>query len=121
MAKHNKKEKKKMNKITSYDSENDILVVHKGFSDDEKFKGNITIGDLVLDMSTKSRIRGIEVMNASKFFDNFRIEKGILENIRRVTFDSAVRQDGIILKIVFTTVEASEIIPATIAVPMQTN
>ena len=55
-----------MARIISYDKENDILVAHKGFSEGERFKGNIDIGDLVLDMSTKMRVRGIEISNASK-------------------------------------------------------
>lgn len=63
--------KMKMN----YDAENDILFMHKGFSKYEKFKGNIDAGDIVLDMSTKGRIVGIEILNASEFLKAFKIGK----------------------------------------------
>jgi len=41
-------------------------VIHKGYSADEKFKGNIDIGDIVLDVSTSGKIRGIEIFNATE-------------------------------------------------------
>ena len=49
-----------LNNKVYYDKENDILSIHKGFSSDEKFKGNIDVGKLILDVSTQGKIRGIE-------------------------------------------------------------
>ncbi len=41
-----------MEKIITYDEENDILAIHKGFNKDEKFDGCIDVGDIILDLST---------------------------------------------------------------------
>jgi len=54
-------------KLISYDSECDILFVHSGYGPDEKFKGNFDVGDIVLDVSNKGKVRGIEVINASEY------------------------------------------------------
>lgn len=37
-----------------YDKKHDILAIHKGFLR-EKFKGNLDVGDLILDISTRNR------------------------------------------------------------------
>ena len=54
-------------KLISYDLDCDILFIHNGYDADEKFKGNFDIGDIVLDVSNKGKVRGIEVMNASEY------------------------------------------------------
>lgn len=54
-------------KLISYDVDCDILFVHNGYGLDEKFKGNFDVGDIVLDVSNKGKVRGIEVMNASEY------------------------------------------------------
>jgi len=41
----------------AYDKENDILFVHKGFSIDEEFKGNIDVGSLILDIPAKIAVQ----------------------------------------------------------------
>ena len=64
-------------KLVFYDKENDILSIHKRYSSDERFKGNIDKGQLILDVSTKSRIRSIEIMEASSFFEIFNVNKDI--------------------------------------------
>jgi len=55
----------------NYDKKNDIIALHQGFSQDEKFKCNIDAGDLILDISTKERVRGVEILNASEFLKEF--------------------------------------------------
>ncbi len=116
MAEHGKEEM--MAKRISYDKENDILAVHKGFSSDERFKSNIDAGDLVLDVSTKGRVRGIEVMNASRFFREFGIGRDALESIEQAGFNAVVRPDSIIVSIVIKARDSDEM-PAKIAVPLQ--
>ena len=108
-----------MKKKVFYDSENDILTIHKGFSSDEKFKGNLDVGDLILDISTAGRIKGIEIMEASKFFkEEFSIEKEKLENIEDADFRAVIKPNSIFIGILFKS-KNKEIIPAKIAVPLQ--
>lgn len=108
-----------MIKHISYDRENDILAIHKGFSSDEKFKGNIDAGDLVLDVSTKGRIRGIEVINATKFFKEFKVEKKMLENLTDAQIDVTMKPNCILLGIVLKAKNIEQSIPAKIAVPLE--
>jgi uncharacterized protein YuzE len=115
MAKHGKKSLgKEDKKIFSYDKFNDILVVHKGFSEDEKFKGNIEVGDLILDVSSKGRIRGIEINNTNLFLKNI-----TLMNIEDASFSSSTGPNGIVISLLFKFKDKTEL-PATIAVPLET-
>ena len=107
-----------MVKIFSYDKDNDILVIHKGFSKDERFKGNIDIGDLILDVSTKGRIRGIEIINASRFLKDFDIGRKILNNIIDVKFNASIRHNSIILGISIKAKDIKQEIPLKVAVPL---
>ncbi len=106
------------NKIVSYDQNNDILVIHKGFSSDETFKGNIDIGDLVIDVSTLGRIRGLEIMNASKFFQEFTLKKEILQHLEDANFNVDIKPHSIILTIILKSKECE--VPAKITVPLET-
>jgi uncharacterized protein YuzE len=111
-----------MNKTIFYDKENDILSIHKGFSSDEKFKGNIDAGNLVLDVSTRGRIRGIEIMNASnflkEFFKGFKLEQ-ILENITDAEFNTSIKPESISIGILFKAKNIENEIPAKIvAIPI---
>ncbi len=107
-----------MKKSIFYDKENDIFSIHNGFSSDERFKGNIDAGQLVLDVSTKGRIRGVEVMNASEFFREFEIGKRILEEIIDAKFNASIKPNGIIINIIIKTKNIKHEIPAKIAVPL---
>ncbi len=110
-----------MDGAISYDKENDILVVHKGFSSDEKFKGNIDVGDFVLDMSTAGKIRGIEIFNATSFLSSF-VEKDnedfILSSIINSDFNAIVKPNGIVISLLLKAKNKNNI-PATIAVPLE--
>lgn len=108
-----------MAKQIYYDGKNDILSVHKGFSSDEKFKGNIDAGKLILDVSTRGRIKGIEVMDATKFFREFKIGRKILENITDADFTASIKPSSIILGIVLKAKHIKDKIPAKIAVPLE--
>lgn len=110
---------KMTNKLVYYDKENDILAIHKGFSSDEKFKGNIDAGQLILDVSTKGRIVGIEIMHTTEFFALFTIGKDILENLEDAKFTVAINPNGIMLGISFKVKNREEEIPAKIAVPLE--
>lgn len=107
-----------MNKIVSYDENNDILMIHKGFSKDEKFKGNIDVGELILDVSTKGKIRGVEIINATNFFKEFEISKKILKDIIDANFNTNIKPNSIILGIIIKAKNIKQEIPAKIAVPL---
>ncbi|MFH1065953.1 MAG: DUF2283 domain-containing protein [Nanoarchaeota archaeon] len=107
-----------MAKIISYDKENDILVIHNGFSANEKFKGNIDAGDLILDISTEGRVRGIEVLNAMSFFKEFEIGRKALENLLEAKFNAVVKPTSIVIAIMIKGKDMQEM-PAKIAVPIE--
>lgn len=106
-----------MNKIISYDRENDILCIHKGFSSNEKFKGNIDAGDFVLDVSTEGKVRGIEIMNAASFLKEFSISKKTLETLSDANFDVLMKPNSLIIGLVIKSKSGE--IPAKIAVPLE--
>ncbi len=108
-----------MNKLIFYDKENDILAIHKGFSDDEKFKGNIDIGDIILDVSTKGKIKGIELINTTSLFEELEISKEILKNITKADFKIQINPNRIIITILIKAKNAKQKIPAKIAVPLE--
>jgi len=98
-----------------YDKENDILSIHKGFADDEIFDGNMVAGDLVLDMSSKGRVRGIELLNASKFLKDLGIPKTALLNLREGDFVAESKPNGIFLNLIL---KGEKTVSAKLAVPM---
>jgi len=101
-----------------YDTENDIFMIHKGFSKNEKFQGNFDIGNLILDISNKGRIRGLEVLNATSFFKEFNLSKTMLQNITSAELQTVTKPDSIMLSILFKAKNCKEKIPAKIAVPL---
>lgn len=108
-----------MGKLVFYDKENDILSIHKGFNIDEKFKGNIDVGKLILDVSTKGRIVGLEIMNATNFLKEFDIEKKILETLVDAEFNASTKSDRIIVSIALKAKNIEQKIPAKIVVPLE--
>lgn len=82
MAKTNKKASKK-DVTFMYNKTEDILVVgkHKKY---RKVKASIDIGEVILDVSTRGSIIGIEILNASK---NIGIPKESLLGIKDVSFN----------------------------------
>jgi len=111
---------KNINNKIFYDKENDILSIHKGFSSDEAFKGNIDVGKLILDVSTQGRIKGIEIMDATRFFKEFDITEEILENIANADFNASINPNSIIIGIVIKAKNITQEISAKIAVPLET-
>ena len=105
-----------MNKLFYYDKEQDILSIHKGFSKEEAFHGNIDIGDLILDMSTKSRIRGIELLNASQFLHEF-LKNMDLKQVTDADFSVIQKPNSLVITIMFKS--EKELLPAKIAVPIR--
>lgn len=105
-------------KLVYYDAENDIFSIHKGFSSNEKFKGNIDVGDLILDVSSRGRIRGIEIMSATQFFKEFEIGEKLLKDVIDAEFNATINPSSIIIGIVLKAKNCKKPMPAKIAVPL---
>jgi len=90
--------------------------LHKGFLRDEKFKGNLDIGNLILDISTKNRICGIEILNATKYLKDFRVDKKMLSNLKEAQFNANKNINSISLSLLLKS--SVKTIPAKIAIPL---
>lgn len=99
-----------------YEKDSDIFFVHNGFNEGEEFKGNIDVGNIVLDMTTKGRICGLEIINASEFFSQFDIDKTILNELSDAKLTSTNKSNSIMLNLMLRT--KNKEIPAKIAVPI---
>ena len=115
MAEHDK-EAVNMTKRFDYDSENDILTIHKGFEKGESFKGNIDAGDIILDLSTNQRIRGIEIINAKRFFAEIHSPIASLSKIKGADFSATIKPSGIMINMIISSGSAE--VPANIALPL---
>lgn len=89
-----------MSKTIDYDPKYDTLFIHKGFEHDEKFKGNIEAGNLILDMSTKGRVRGIEILNATEFLKEFDVKKNALKELSDADFEAITKHDSIMISLI---------------------
>lgn len=105
-------------KEVSYDKEYDILAIHKGFEKGEKFQGNMDVGDLILDISTKGNVRGVEILNVSEFLSQWGVTKEVLKNLVTARFNAVVRPSGIMLSLFFLAKNRKQEIPAQIAIPV---
>ena len=99
-----------------YDKEHDIFSIHKGFDKGEKFKTNIDAGDLILDLSNKGKVKGIEILNASEFLRDFDVNKKTLNSITDADFTALTKQTSIVIALSLKSKEKE--IPAKIAVPI---
>ena len=97
-----------------YDKREDILSVHSGFSKDERFKTNIDAGNIILDVSTRKRVRGIEILDASSFLKEFGITGEILSEMTDAEFSAQVKPEGIAIGLVIKSKYNQEGIPAKI-------
>ena len=84
----------------SYGARDDIFSVHLGFSADEKFRTNIVAGDIILDLPTKNRIRGLEILNAGQFFEEFGVDESMLNNLSDVELSAMQKLFGIAVRLV---------------------
>ena len=104
-------------KTMNYDKENDMFAVHNGFSKDEDFEANLEIGDLILDISTKKRIVGIEIMDANKYLEKLKIKnvKEVLENIEDFRLDAKIKKENIDITLLIITKSKKEMIVKILA------
>ena len=73
---------------------------------------------LILDVSTRGRVRGIEVINAAQFFKEFEVEEKIFKNLVNADFNTSIKPDSIIIGITFKVKNIKQEIPAKIAIPL---
>ena len=92
----------------SYDSDNDIFFVHSGFKANEEFASNGVVGDIVLDISSKGRVCGVEIMNASDYLRVFGVTKDILMNLKDVDFSAERKDNSVDIELVFCTKEGQK-------------
>jgi len=83
-------------KTIDYDLENDIF----SFSNGEKSKASLDIGDFVLDVSHNNLISGMEIMDAS---ENLGIDKKVLNSIKsmRMSVNYKTNNVYVLLMILF--------------------
>ncbi|MAG47544.1 hypothetical protein CL617_02985 [archaeon] len=73
-----------MNKFNfDYSEYSDILHIHK---DGYVTKGSAEVGDFTLDFDSNEEIVGIEIENASEFFNNLDIDKVSLNEMKGAEF-----------------------------------
>jgi uncharacterized protein YuzE len=96
MAKTDKAESEK-NVVFLYNKTDDVLSVEKKRKG-AIVKGSIDIGEVILDVSDKGFIIGIEFLNASK---NIGIPKDILSKIEDVHFNVRQGTDYIVVRLAF--------------------
>ena len=108
-------------KVVSFDKANDIITAHKGFSSDEKFKGNLVAGDLILDISTRQRVRGLEIMNATDFLKDLGVEKKLMDNLTDATFNSVIKPSGIVITLILKAEKIEREIPLKVTVPVENS
>ena len=103
----------------NYDKTDDILLVHEGFKADEVFKGNIDLGDIILDLSTSGRVVGIEIMNASEFFNELGFKPENLNNITEAQIKASITKGSLIVFLELTSegVTTKAQIAAPLAIP----
>ncbi len=101
----------------SIDKKHGLLSMHKGFSSKEKFASNIVVGDVVLDISSAGRVRGVEILDLKRFLEDFTLNaQEILDNLTSASFDVAERSESVLITITFTTEQES--FPARLAVSL---
>ncbi len=101
----------------AYEPINDIFCIHNGFDKDETFKTNLMFGDLILDITDKDHIVGIEVLNASMFFKDFGITQSMLNCLQGSSFSSRQTKSGSMIEIHFKFKDRQITIPTLIAIP----
>ena len=92
-----------------YDRKNDILSLHNGFSKNEKFNTNIEVGNIIVDLSNKNKVIGVEIMDAT---DVFTFSE--LENFSCMDFEASINGNWINIKIIM-----NKLSEKTISIPIK--
>lgn len=71
----------------------------------------------MLDVSTRGKIRGVEILNATSFLKEFNVGRKILENLSDAPFDAQIKPSRIIMSLVLKSDKVEY--AAKIAVPLE--
>ncbi len=87
--------------ILDYDSEEDILFVHR---EDSKSKGSVEVmgGDVILDVSKEKEVVGIEILNASEILKPYDIDKGMLKEATTASLKTSQHRNTLFLTLLLT-------------------
>ena len=85
-----------------YDYENDSLFL---YDPNSKSKGSIELDDFIIDFNTKKEIAGIEILNASKFFESLdeedlKVSKEILKSLEDCKVDIITKNNSFVIKFI---------------------
>lgn len=105
--------------IIDYDPENDTLFIHQEYRKGETFKFNIDLDDVVLDVGTSGKIRGIEFLNASKLLSPLGLTSEDLKAIDGASIVSQRRANTILLKFKLIVSSRSKEVEAPLYVPLR--
>lgn len=78
-----------------YDDEENILSIVKS----DFINHSVRIADVILDFDTDMRIVGVELLNATDFFESFELSKDDLKNIEKAKLSVHYSEDWAIIKI----------------------
>ncbi|VVB59456.1 Uncharacterised protein [uncultured archaeon] len=79
----------------NYDGEDDILSIVKS----DFINHSVRIADVILDFDNDMRIVGVELINATEFFEAFELSKDDLKNIDKAKLSVHYSEDWAIVKI----------------------
>jgi uncharacterized protein YuzE len=87
-----------------YDLDNDSLYMYDSKS---KSKASIEIDDMIIDFNNKKEVSGIELLNASEFFNDlkmhdFQVNKEILDQITSCNIDIIPKGSFFVIKFMLT-------------------
>ena len=106
----------KMKSSSNSEKGNNVLVPHKGFVLGETFKGNLDIGEIILGAASRGNA-GLEIMNASTFFQDFGIKANDFAVLGNTNFSSQQNNQSMMISILLKAKEARTLPLTKVAVP----
>ena len=106
------------NTLVNYDSENDILYIHKKVAN---FKRNLDLEEIILDIDKENKVTGIEIRHASKYYKPLGIAKQHLKNIIGAAIQSKYYRDGKVMVYWLFLSKVKEVespVPSSVMVPI---
>ena len=98
----------------NYDRKYGLLAIHHGFEKDDEFLINIVRGDVILDISKKHQVVGIELLNMS-ILEPFGITDTVLKNMDSMDFEVHEQSKGVVIEL---RIQAEKEYKAMIAMPL---
>ncbi len=102
-----------------YDASNDSLFL---YSINSKSKASVEIDDFIIDFNAKNEISGIELLNASDFLSNLKMEgsnlnvKEFLKDIQECKLDIVTKQNFFVIKFMLIS-KSNEVLATPLVIP----